>query len=225
MAFDIKRNKRYIILSINNLLKSFEGNYIEKYDAFYKWKIGELQGDSLKNIVSLYLNGGDIQEFSDEKTFKGLSLLFELLKNQNPNEIDWNEARNNYEESLKRNNESLYLPSFNEEIKTRFEPASCDELENYSEEYYFEIIKENAREKLSEKGYTDNWYFQVSINKSENSFQYKMIAVNKEIQTEELSSCAEILSNLIKSNYSKKTDYNIKEKEGIYYIEFFYNMD
>lgn len=48
----------YIRSSVRNTIKKADGYYIDNIDPFHKWKIGELEGNNLKDVIESYLTEG-----------------------------------------------------------------------------------------------------------------------------------------------------------------------
>jgi len=138
MEVSLNYISRYIRSSVRITLKKAEGYYIENIDPFHKWKIGELEGKSLKDVIESYLTEGkhnilnqytgrqiEILKNAIEKYIRkkkkipdndtvALNKIFKDCKNKIKHK-DWLDIRKNYQE-LK-----------NDEYKEKFLNSSYDE--------------------------------------------------------------------------------------------------
>lgn len=138
MEVSLNYISRYIRSSVRITLKKADSYYIENIDPFHKLKIGELEGNSLKKVIELYLTEGnhnvlnqytgrqiEILKNAIEKYIRkkkkipdndtvALNKIFEDCKNKIQHK-DWLKIRKNYQE-LK-----------NDEYKEKFLNSSYDE--------------------------------------------------------------------------------------------------
>lgn len=210
--------RNYVRSSLLRSEKKAAELYISKFNPFYNWRVGNLEGEQIKEALNNFNANNELPESirKNSTTANAFSLLLNFYKNKAvDNEKtkltikDWLTVRENYEKEIKKDYETNFGKiGFNENIeynkskkgKVDFDSekqngSSSEEADIEQEAYEVALteITSNEIESLLDEMHQGNWVVKI-LPESKNNFNHRIAILNLHLPDENKN---EILNNAL----------------------------
>lgn len=83
MTTEIKYHgiSRYLKIKLNSIRKEAKEDYIQRFDPFYDWKVGQLSGVEIKEALAQFISTGERPTVLNTNSYNLFSILVECYKN------------------------------------------------------------------------------------------------------------------------------------------------
>ncbi len=223
------RIRNYIRSIISSQKKEAEKLYNNTFNPFYKWKVGRLSENEIKDVLIYYATKNEtnpkVINYGDE-TISEYSILLKsfesLLKGENAAKLtheNWLSIRENYEIESKKERKKNFEISFKDSFAPKFFNEESDDLDFIIEDIGY----------ILDSIHLGNWSITI-VSEVIAEFNYRLIIINEYIDSDIKEVIINMSINEINKYFLKnyeKSEFAVKKIKKNYFIDghFQYNKE